>query len=41
VWAHIGGFISGMLLIKLFENPELVAERNRIRNEQQWTLRSA
>jgi membrane associated rhomboid family serine protease len=41
VWAHIGGFISGMLLIKLFENPELVAERNRIRSEQQWTLRSA
>jgi hypothetical protein len=30
-----------MLLIKLFENSELVAERNRIRAEQQWTLRSA
>ena len=41
VWAHIGGFVSGMLLIKLFENPRLVAERNRIRAEQQWTLRSA
>jgi membrane associated rhomboid family serine protease len=41
VWAHIGGFITGMLLIKLFENPNLVAERNRIRSEQQWTLRSA
>jgi membrane associated rhomboid family serine protease len=41
VWAHIGGFIAGMALIKLFENPELVAERNRIRSEQQWTLRSA
>jgi membrane associated rhomboid family serine protease len=41
VWAHIGGFLSGMLLIKLFENPALVAERNRIRSEQQWTLRSA
>ena len=41
VWAHIGGFISGMLLIKLFEKPELVAERNRIRLEDQWSLRSA
>ena len=41
VWAHIGGFISGMLLIKLFEKPDLVAERNRIRLEDQWSLRSA
>jgi membrane associated rhomboid family serine protease len=23
VWAHIGGFVAGLLLIKLFENPEL------------------
>src|SRR5690242_11491146 len=41
VWAHIGGFISGMLLIKLFEKPDLVSERNRIRAEEQWTLRNA
>lgn len=27
VWAHIGGFVAGMLLVKLFENPTLVAER--------------
>jgi membrane associated rhomboid family serine protease len=23
VWAHIGGFFAGVLLVKLFENPEL------------------
>ncbi|HTR76870.1 MAG TPA: rhomboid family intramembrane serine protease [Gemmatimonadaceae bacterium] len=28
VWAHIGGFITGMLLIKFFENPRLVAARD-------------
>jgi len=27
VWAHIGGFVAGLLLVKLFENPTLVAER--------------
>ncbi len=27
VWAHIGGFFAGLLLVKLFENPALVARR--------------
>jgi membrane associated rhomboid family serine protease len=27
VFAHIGGFVMGLLLVKLFENPELVARR--------------
>ena len=27
VWAHIGGFVAGMFLVKLFENPMLVARR--------------
>jgi membrane associated rhomboid family serine protease len=27
VWAHIGGFIAGALLVKLFENRELVRRR--------------
>jgi membrane associated rhomboid family serine protease len=27
VWAHIGGFVAGMVLIKLFENRTLVARR--------------
>jgi membrane associated rhomboid family serine protease len=30
VWAHIGGFIAGVALIKLFENPVLVAKRKLI-----------
>ena len=24
-WAHIGGFVAGVVLIKLFANPELVS----------------
>lgn len=27
VWAHIGGFLTGLILVKLFENPNLVARR--------------
>lgn len=30
VWAHIGGFVAGMALIKFFENPRLVDERTAI-----------
>ena len=30
VWAHIGGFLAGVLLIKWFENPVLVAKRKLI-----------
>ena len=26
-WAHVGGFIAGLLLVKIFENPRLVAQR--------------
>ena len=37
VWAHIGGFIAGAALIKVFENPRLVVERNAIRQQQLWT----
>jgi rhomboid family protein len=32
VWAHIGGFLAGMALVKVFENPVLVAKRNLIRD---------
>ncbi len=28
VWAHIGGFLTGVVLVKLFENPSLVARRS-------------
>jgi membrane associated rhomboid family serine protease len=31
VWAHVGGFVAGVLLIKLFENRRLVAKRDEIR----------
>lgn len=26
-WAHIGGFVAGLILVKFFENPRLVAQR--------------
>jgi len=28
VWAHVGGFIAGLVLIKLFENPRLTRQRS-------------
>jgi membrane associated rhomboid family serine protease len=31
VWAHVGGFLAGVLLIKVFQNPRLVAKRAEIR----------
>jgi membrane associated rhomboid family serine protease len=30
VWAHVGGFVAGVLLIKLFENRNLVARRTLV-----------
>ena len=30
VWAHIGGFVAGIALVKLFEDPVLVAKRKLI-----------
>jgi membrane associated rhomboid family serine protease len=29
VWAHIGGFVAGLVLVKFFENDEIVKERLR------------
>jgi membrane associated rhomboid family serine protease len=29
VWAHVGGFVAGVLLVKLFENRALAAARRR------------
>jgi membrane associated rhomboid family serine protease len=34
VWAHIGGFLAGVVLIKAFENPRLVAMRDAIREAE-------
>ncbi len=31
VWAHVGGFVTGVILIKLFEDRSRVAERDAIR----------
>ena len=38
VWVHVGGFLAGMALIKLFEDPRLVAARSRqvIAPEVDW-----
>jgi len=36
VWAHIGGFVAGMVLVKIFEDPRLVAKRNAIREQRHW-----
>jgi len=36
VWAHIGGFITGALLIKVFEKPDRVAERQAAGRAQHW-----
>ena len=30
VWAHVGGFIAGLVLVKVFENPRLVGRRTTI-----------
>jgi len=40
VWAHIGGFIAGMLLVKIFEDRRLVAQRNTIREQRHWLATS-
>jgi rhomboid family protein len=30
VWAHVGGFVTGVLLVKLFENRDLVSRRTLV-----------
>ena len=30
VWAHVGGFVAGLALVKLFEKPELAARRRSL-----------
>lgn len=44
VWAHVGGFVAGLILVKLFERPQLVGakregirlDRREIRREHYW-----
>src|SRR5690606_14581545 len=33
VWAHIGGFVAGIVLVKLFEDRRMVRERVRAAHE--------
>jgi membrane associated rhomboid family serine protease len=37
VWAHIGGFFAGVLLVKFFANPLLVSARNFVRRRNHPT----
>lgn len=37
VWAHIGGFFAGVVLVKLFVNAQLVAARTSIRHRNHPT----
>ncbi|MEO8212543.1 MAG: rhomboid family intramembrane serine protease [Myxococcales bacterium] len=37
VWAHIGGFIAGVVLIKIFQNPALVRAHTAVRNRRALT----
>lgn len=39
VWAHIGGFITGAVLIALFRSPKLQAERERLLAARVWQTR--
>ncbi|PTL80002.1 rhomboid family intramembrane serine protease [Vitiosangium sp. GDMCC 1.1324] len=32
VWAHVGGFVAGLVLVKLFENPNLTSRRTTYRH---------
>ena len=33
VWAHVGGFVAGVVLVKIFESRALVAKRDAIRHQ--------
>lgn len=39
VWAHIGGFVAGALLIMLFRNPALQERRERLLAARAWEAR--
>ncbi len=41
VFAHIGGFIAGALLIPLFKNRELLARRDRVLAARAWEVHPA
>jgi membrane associated rhomboid family serine protease len=39
VWAHVGGFLAGVLLVKVFENPRLVRERDAVHGSNLFQAR--
>ena len=39
VWAHVGGFLAGVILVKLFENPRLVRERDAVHGSNLFQAR--
>jgi membrane associated rhomboid family serine protease len=39
VWAHVGGFVAGVLLIKLFENRRLVSRRTLVADAHRTLLK--
>ncbi len=39
VWAHIGGFVAGAVLIRLFTNPALQLRRAQLLASRQWEAR--
>jgi membrane associated rhomboid family serine protease len=41
VWAHIGGFIGGAVLINLFRNPRLQMRRQQLLAGRSWEVGSA
>jgi membrane associated rhomboid family serine protease len=41
VWAHIGGFVAGVVLIMVFEDKRLVARRDAIRAERLYLNQSS
>ncbi len=41
VWAHIGGFVAGLALVKLFEDKRLVAARDAIRAQRIFLRQSS
>lgn len=36
VWAHVGGFLAGLLLIRVFTKPDLMAQRARLMDSMRF-----
>ncbi len=38
-WAHVGGFVAGVALVKLFENPKLVGAKKHHVKLKRWQIK--